>query len=238
MAVSDTPEGPYEYLGSVRPNKGFYPENMSQEQIADLATLKAPEQYKSWSAEWRDAVVRGLFIKRDFDGGQMSRDMTLFVDDDGKAYHVFSSEGNLTLHIAELSDDYLSHTGRYVRVDPAGHNEAPALFKRNGKYWMITSGCTGWAPNRARLLSADHIFGPWTRYDTPMTGPDSEITFGGQSTYVLKVDGREDAYIFMADLWRPELPSDGRYIWLPIDFDEKGFPVITWRDSWTMEHFD
>ncbi len=238
VAVSDTPAGPYEYLYSVRPNKGFYPENMSPEEIAALATLKAPEAYKSWSEEWRDAVRRGLFMKRDFDGGQMSRDMTLFVDDDGKAYHVFASEGNLTLDIAELSDDYLSHTGRYVRVDPAGHNEAPALFKRNGKYWMITSGCTGWAPNRARLLSADHIFGPWTRHDTPMVGPDSDITFGGQSTYVLKVDGKEDAYIFMADRWRPELPSDGRYIWLPIDFNEQGFPVITWRDSWSLSYFD
>ena len=41
----------------------------------------------------------------------MSRDMTLFVDDDGKAYHIYSSEDNLTLQIAELSDDYLSHTG-------------------------------------------------------------------------------------------------------------------------------
>mgnify|MGYP000343887308 CR=1 FL=1 len=41
----------------------------------------------------------------------MSRDMTLFVDDDGKAYHIYSSEENLTLHIAELTDDYLQHSG-------------------------------------------------------------------------------------------------------------------------------
>lgn len=46
----------------------------------------------------------------------MSRDMTLFVDDDGKAYHIYSSEDNLTLQIAELSDDYLSHTGKYIRI--------------------------------------------------------------------------------------------------------------------------
>ena len=34
----------------------------------------------------------------------MSRDMTLFVDDDGKGYHIYSSEDNLTLHIAELTE--------------------------------------------------------------------------------------------------------------------------------------
>lgn len=238
VAVSDTPEGPYTYLYSVRPNRGFYPINMTAGQIDSLARLKAPDAYKSWSPAWRDAVRQGLFVKRDLDGGQMSRDMTLFVDDDGKAYHVYSSEGNLTLHIAELSEDYTAHTGRYIRIDPAGHNEAPALFKRNGRYWMITSGCTGWKPNRARLLTADSIWGPWTRYDSPMRGDRADLTFGGQSTFVLKVPGFEDAYIFMADIWRPEHPSDARYVWLPIDFDEQGFPVITWQDQWSLDYFD
>lgn len=78
--------------------------------------------------------------------------MTLFVDDDGKAYHIYSSEDNLTLQIAELSDDYLGHTGRYIRIFPGGHNEAPAIFKKDGTYWMITSGCTGWEPNKARFV--------------------------------------------------------------------------------------
>ena len=83
-----------------------------------------------WTPEWYDAVEKGMFVKRDLEGGQMSRDMTLFVDDDGKAYHIYSSEDNLTLQIAELSDDYLSHTGKYIRIFPGGHNEAPAIFKK------------------------------------------------------------------------------------------------------------
>ena len=32
-----------------------------------------------------DAVNKGLIVKRDLDGGQMSHDMTLYVDEDGKA---------------------------------------------------------------------------------------------------------------------------------------------------------
>ena len=237
VAVSDRPAGPYTYLRSVRPNRGCYPLNMTAGQIDSMALLKAPEAYKSWTPEWLEAVRRGLFVKRDFEGGQMSRDMTLFVDDDGRAYHVFSSENNLTLHIAELSADYTSHTGKYVRVDPAGHNEAPALFKRNGRYWMITSGCTGWKPNRARLLTAASIWGPWKRYDSPMRGKGADTTFGGQSTFVLKVHGLEDAYIFMADVWRPAHPSDAQYVWLPVDFDAEGFPVITWKDHWSPDYF-
>lgn len=71
-----------------------------------------------------------MFVKRDWQGGQMSRDMTLFKDDDGKAYHIYSSEDNLTLQIAELTEDYLSHSGRYIRIFPTGHNEAPTIFKK------------------------------------------------------------------------------------------------------------
>lgn len=238
VAVSDKPTGPYTYLYSIRPNRGYYPLNMTAEQIDTMQLLKAPEAYKSWSPAWREAVRQGLFVKRDFAGGQMSRDMTLFVDDDGKAYHIYSSENNLTLQIAELSEDYTSHTGKYIRIDPAGHNEAPALFKRNGRYWMITSGCTGWKPNRARLLTAESIWGPWERYDSPMRGTGADTTFGGQSTFVLKLHGVEDAYIFMADVWRPEHPSDARYVWLPIDFGEDGFPVITWQDQWSVGYFE
>ncbi len=93
----------------------------------------------------------------------MSRDMTLFVDDDGKAYHIYASEDNLTLHIAQLNSDFTAHNGCYVRVAAGGQNEAPTLFKHQGKYWMITSGCTGWDPNEARMFSADSLFGPWTQ---------------------------------------------------------------------------
>ncbi|WP_219847897.1 hypothetical protein [Sphingobacterium gobiense] len=69
----------------------------------------------------------------------MSRDMTLFVDNDNKGYHIYSSEDNLTLHIAELTEDYLDYTGKYVRIAPAGHNEAPAIFKKDGRYFMINN---------------------------------------------------------------------------------------------------
>ena len=77
-------------------------------------------------------------------------DPGLFIDDDGKAYHLYASEDNGTLQIAELDDTYTAHTGRYVRAFEGRFMEAPALFKKDGKYWFIGSGCSGWAPNAAR----------------------------------------------------------------------------------------
>lgn len=137
------------------------------------------KDYKTWwTPEWRRAVEQGLFAKRDLKSGQMSRDMTLFVDTDGKAYHIYSSEENLTLQIAELTDDYLGHTGRYIRLFPGGHNEAPAVFKKEDTYWMIASGCTGWEPNEARMFSAPSIWGPWKQEGNPCVGKDAGKTFG------------------------------------------------------------
>jgi len=219
VAVADRPEGPYRFLYSQRANAATWPVEGS------------PMNYDK-------------FLKRDYATGQMARDMTLYVDDDGKAYHIFSSEENMTLHIAELTGDYLHHTGRYTRMAPGGQNEAPAIFKHNGTYWMITSGCTGWAPNEARMFSAPSIWGPWTQHPNPCVGPNAAKTFNGQSTFVLALgsdkpsDGQSakpsdrPAFIFMADIWRPQHPSDSRYFWLPIEF-EKGVPVLRWRDKWT-----
>lgn len=235
IATSDKPTGPFRFVKSYRPNAGYYPVNMSDNQKSSNIT---PEDFpKWWTKEWTTAVKDGMFVRRDFQGGQMSRDMTVYVDDDDKAYHIYSSEENLTIQLAELTDDYLSHTGKYIRIEPAGHNEAPAIFKKDGRYFMITSGCTGWTPNAARLLVADNIWGPWKLYPNPCVGKDSELTFHSQSTYILPVAGKKDAFIFMADRWTPKNPIDGRYVWLPIQF-ENNLPVLRWLDNWTLDIFD
>lgn len=236
VAVADKVTGPYHFLRSQRVNAYRYPPNVTESEKAAMAKLQPKDYAEWWTPKWRRAIEKGLFLQRDLSTGQMARDQTVYVDDDGKAYHIFSSEDNLTLQIAELSEDYTFHTGRFVRVAAGGQNEAPAIFKKDGTYWMITSGCTGWEPNKARMFSARDIMGPWKQHESPCVGPKADLTFGGQSTYVLKVEGRRDAFIFMADIWRPKHPSDARYIWLPIDF-KNGLPVVEWRDEWTLEYF-
>lgn len=93
-------------------------------------------------------------LGRDFITGQMARNMTLFMDDDGTAYHLYASEENRTLHISQLTDDYLKPAGKFIRVFKDRYMEAPSLFKYKGKYYFIGSGCTGWAPNAARSAVA------------------------------------------------------------------------------------
>jgi beta-xylosidase len=239
VAIADHVTGPYTYLGSFRPNAGVWPMNapaeskhpVGPEDAAALKTILPNDGYY-------ETYPTNLVYRRDFAGGQMARDMTLFVDDDGKAYEIYASEKNGTLQISQLSDDYLKPAGRYIRIFSRGYNEAPALFKAGGRYFMFSSHCTGWAPNAGRLAVADSIWGPWQELANPWRGPSEKtaVSYGTQSTFVLPVQGSPGSFIFMADLWRPENPIDGRYVWLPIRW-ESGVPVLEWSDAWDMSVF-
>lgn len=78
--------------------------------------------------------------------------------------------------------------------------------------------------------------GPWAVYENPWKGDKADISFDSQSTFILKVHGKKDAFIFMADRWRPKHPSDGRYIWIPVKF-VNGLPELHWVDEWNLEIF-
>jgi beta-galactosidase len=168
--------------------------------------------------------------------GNMSRDMTLFVDDDGSAYHIYSSRENYDLRIVKLSDDYLTATTQDSLIS-SHHREAPAMLKYSGKYYLITSACTGWAPNKANVYVSSSLFGPWQLLPgNPMRGENAELTFGGQSTYLLPVTGKKDAFIFMGDRWNPKNLTDSCYLWLPVQF-ELGVPYVAWMDKWSLDFF-
>jgi beta-galactosidase len=163
--------------------------------------------------------------------GQMSRDMTIFKDTDGKAYHIFSSETNATMRIVQLTDDYLRHTNNEKRILINQHREAPAMFKRGNKYYLITSACSGWAPNAASIICSDSIWGEWTVPYNPCVGKNSSITFNSQSTYVIPVQDKPDTYIFMADRWNKTDLEKSLYVWLPITF-EGNKVSISWKNKW------
>jgi hypothetical protein len=168
--------------------------------------------------------------------GQMSRDMTLFKDDDGSAYQIYSSEDNATLYISLLTNDYLTPSGKFTRNFIGLYREAPAVFKRNGKYYMLTSGCSGWSPNKASYAVADSMLGNWTAIGNPCVGKNADKTFLSQSTYVLSVAGKKDGFIAMFDQWNKTNLIDSRYVWLPIIF-EKDKPKIKWIDTWNLSVF-
>lgn len=237
VAVADQVTGPYEFARAFRPNAGHWPMNSPAESRKPITEVDAAFLK---SLDLRGGPVEGyptdMIYRRDFKGGQMSRDMTLFMDDDGTAYHIHASEENGTLHVSTLTDDYLDTTGTYSRHLSGRFHEAPSVFRARGRYWLISSDCTGWRPNPARLSWAPTMHGPWTELGNPCRGTEEQVatTFESQATYVLPLG--QDRFIYMGDRWRPQNAIDGRYVWLPLEWDGD-LPYMHWAAQWDLSVF-
>lgn len=179
IAVSDSPKGPFKYLGSKSPNR------------------------------------------------MDCRDMTVFKDKDGKAYLIHSTDWNRSLCISQLNDDYTDCTGVYNKVFVDQFREAPAVLYHEGRYFMVTSGCTGWNPNAALYAISENILSGWKLIDNPCMGPNYRKTFNGQSTYILQINNKP--YI-MFDHWEPNDLRNSGYSILPIEIDGK-YIEINWKDE-------
>ncbi len=174
----------------------------------------------------------------------MARDMNLFVDEDGTAYIIYSSEENLTLYISKLNEEYTYlatdpeeavYGEDFIRLFPGAQREAPALFVRDGSYYLMTSGCTGWSPNQARYYRADSVLGEWENCGDPCVGDDKLTTFDSQSTCIFLADEDKGTYIYMGDRWNSEDLTNSRYIWLPVEFQEDGSMYLHYQEEWSLE---
>ncbi len=173
--------------------------------------------------------------------GADSRDITAFQDRDSKAYLVFSSDWNKTMHIVQLDEEYLRPVLKEACVLTGKQREAPAVFRKGDRYYLITSGCTGWDPNPALYAVARKPFGPWIPIGNPCVGARAEMTFYGQGAFVLPVAGKENAFIWLLDLWNEDDLGASRYAWLPVQFREGAVGeemCIEWLDAWDLSFFD
>lgn len=160
--------------------------------------------------------------------GFMSRDCTLFQDDDGTAYFISAARDNADLHIYRLSDDYLCIDEHVKTLWPGQYREAPALFKRGDYYFMITSACTGWHPNQAKYAYASSITGRWSS----LTDLGNATTFDTQPAYVLPVSGeRTTSYLYIGDRWDPQNYYRSTYVYLPLEFPSENSLALNWADA-------
>ncbi|MFI8370549.1 RICIN domain-containing protein [Streptomyces sp. NPDC085466] len=161
--------------------------------------------------------------------GHMSRDITTFVDTDGTGYMISAANENADLHVYRLTPDYTGIAAQVQKLWPGQWREAPAMFKRNGVYFLLTSGATGWAPNQQKYATATSVTGSWSGLSDIGDG----TTYGSQTAYVLPVQGTSGtSYLYMGDRWGNSMGgmvNDSQYVWLPLKF-----PTAT---TMTMDYF-
>ena len=164
-----------------------------------------------------------LGTTRPVDNNGIVRDCTLYKDIDGCAYFIFDrdismiEEDNRCLYIVKLSEDYLSCTSEYKRIDSAYRREGAAVVYHDGYYYMITSGLTSWDFNQAKYFRTKNLFGEWEDMGDPCIGDVNHTTFNSQTTAIFKVEGK-DMYIHMAERHNTENFLHCSYIWLPVEF--------------------
>lgn len=167
--------------------------------------------------------------------GYMSRDCTLFVDDDGKAYFLSATNENYDLNLYLLTPDYLKIDRLVTVLFKGGHREAPALFKRNGVYFLLTSGATGWSPNQAQYATSKSISSGWSA----MTNVGDNTTYHSQSTYVLPIQGTAGtAYLYLGDRWGGAWSgsvNESMYVWQPISFPSATSMSMSWNNTFSID---
>lgn len=163
--------------------------------------------------------------------GYMSRDCTLFVDDDGQGYFLSTANENYDLHLYLLTPDYLEVDTLAAQLFVGGHREAPALFKRGDTYFLVTSGSTGWNPNQAKYATSMSLTSGWSE----LVNVGDGTTFYSQSTYVLPVTGSKGtSYLYMGDRWAGAYGgrvNDSSYVWLPIEFPSNKTMSLSWANT-------
>ena len=159
--------------------------------------------------------------------GNMSRDCTLFLDDDGEAYFISNARDNADLKIYRLTADFMNVDEEVRTLFQGEHREAPAMFKHNGKYFLLTSMCTGWLPNQGGYSVSDAIDGRWSLLENF----GDATTFDSQPAFVLPMeDGR---YLYVGDRWGGSSESyfTSTYVILEIRFSDEGMPYIEYCEN-------
>jgi hypothetical protein len=80
------------------------------------------------------------------------------------------------MYVVRLNDDFTGpetpvvENQTWARTLVRHMREGAAPFKFNGRYYLITSACTGWTPNAADCAVADNILGPYKSRGNPASG--------------------------------------------------------------------
>ncbi|MFH5810599.1 family 43 glycosylhydrolase [Companilactobacillus sp. FL22-1] len=180
--------------------------------------------------------------------GMSSGDFDLFVDDNQKAYLIFGKV-HTEIIVADLTKDYLNVTGDFTShlhfIGPPIAREAPAVFKVKDKYYLFTSGTTGYYPNPTLLAVSDNIHGPWYIAGNPIIDDLKKDSFNCQFSSVFH-DTDTHQLVAIGDRWVPDQnatveksswninTSLSEYVWLPISFGNEGLPEVIWQDDWNM----
>ena len=180
-----------------------------------------------------------LGYSKPIDNNGWVRDMTVYKDIDGSAYliydrHTKEVNEDRCLYVIKLSDDYLSFTSTYKRIEAAAWREAPVVAYKNGYYYIVTSGLTGWQTNQAKAFRTKCLLGEWEDIGDPCVDDFMHTTFNTQGSNAFTVEGT-DTQIIMLERHNTANFLKSSYIWLPIEFNNDNTISLHYKKEWNLE---
>lgn len=160
-------------------------------------------------------------------------DQTVFIDDDGKAYLVFSNSGGRgNTYVAKLNEaDYLSiDSGVCVARNKVGR-EGNCMFKHNGKYYICSSDLHGWNASATHYIYSDSIQGQYTT-DQVLEGSQYDYSHVSQSGFFVTIG---NTVIYCGDRWSDFAGNGlGYNQWCPLSFNGD-IPYFNSLSSWDFD---
>ena len=151
-------------------------------------------------------------------------DIGSFMDDDGRGY--------LLVHhgmIYRLAEDFHS-LDSCLMSGVKGAGESPAMMKKDGIYYWMSSHTTSWERNDNMYWTATSLSGPWT-YRGEFC-PVGSLTWNSQCSFLLSIDGQ---WMYMGDRWSfPRQHQAATYVWLPIEAKDSVLSITEYMESWDV----
>jgi hypothetical protein len=167
-------------------------------------------------------------------------DQTVFTDDDGKSYLIYSyGKGRNKIYVSEIGVkdgkvDLLDCT----KVFQGESREGNCMFKYNNRYYMCASNIYGWDGSYAYYLVADNIRGPYlpAKDMLVMNGCSDDFTHVSQTGFFVTIKGsKQETVVYCGDRWADFAGNGlGYNQWCPLSFNDT-IPYFNSLSSWDLD---
>ncbi len=198
---------------------------------------EAPNYSASEAASFEAEKITGPY-RCTFRGrplGVKTRDCNVFVDDDGTAYFVATTNENQDIGLFLLSDDYTQPVKHYP-LFVGQRREAPVIVRVGDIYHVLTSACTGWAPNQCQHAWSESLTHGWSA----LHNVGDNTCFRTQPAAIIRAGSskKSGSLLYVGDRWKDPTLAESKTILFPIQFTDTTCQIINldsfdinWREK-------
>jgi len=111
--------------------------------------------------------------------------------------------------------------------------KCPSTGKKDGMYYLLSSGTTSWERNDNSYHTATNIAGPWT--SRGLFAPSGTLTYNSQCSFVFPVQNEEGetTYMYIGDRWSfPKQGLAGTQVWQPLVANGTSLSIPEFWEGW------